>query len=549
MHYLLAYIHCFLYFYTVNQAVNISNLSPEVAVLLQQKSSLDNAILDINSLVLSKNDLLCQKENIIAEKETIIVEKEAEIYDLRFQLDQLRRALFGSKSERFVPEDVNQLRFDFDMGEEVVVESQKEDIAYTRLKKGKKPARPNPRLPIPAHLERVVETIEPENLPEGSKKIGEEITEVLEMTPARVYVRQIVRPKYALPQEAGIQIANLPSLPLPRANAGASLLSYLIVNKYVNHLPFYRQVQMLKREGVVLPESTINNWFASTIDLLEPLYNVIWKQIRELDHLFIDESTIPVQSVDKPGGTLKGYHWIFKSISPHLVFFYYNKGSRSQRILQEVLPGFQGAVQCDGYQAYEQLDNIKGVITIGCWAHARRKFEQALDNDPERATYALREIKKLYDIERESVEASYTHDQTKELRALKSFPILKDFETWMLEQATQVLPKSPIGKAILYTCGMYRRLIRYTLDGRYRIDNNLAENAVRPLALGRKNYLFCGNHQAARRTAIIYSLMGTCIANNVNPQEWLTDILNRIQDHNIQKLDELLPHNWKLRLS
>jgi hypothetical protein len=116
----------------------------------------------------------------------------------------------------------------------------------------------------------------------------------------------------------------------------------------------------------------------------------------------------------------------------------------------------------------------------------------------------------------------------------------------MLEQAAQVLPKSPIGKAILYTCGMYRRLVRYTLDGRYRIDNNLAENAVRPLALGRKNYLFCGNHKAAERTAIIYSLMGTCIANQVNPQEWLTDVLNRIQDHNIQKLDELLPHNWKL---
>ena len=258
------------------------------------------------------------------------------------------------------------------------------------------------------------------------------------------------------------------------------------------------------------------------------------------------ECTIPVQSIDKPGGTIKGYHWIFKSISPHLTFFYYNKGSRSQRILQEVLPGFQGAAQCDGYQGYEQLDNIKGVITIGCWAHARRKFEQALDNDPGRANYALAEIKKLYDIERYATEANCSFDQIKALRAEKSFPILKDFEQWMLEQAAQVLPKSPIGKAILYARGMYRRLVRYTLDGRYRIDNNLAENAVRPLALGRKNYLFCGNHQAAERTAIIYSLMGTCIANNVNPQEWLTDILNRIQDHNIQKLDELLPHNWKL---
>jgi len=550
---LLVYVDCFLYFYTVNQAINIPDLSPEVAFLLCENRVPTNAVSQVNSLVLSKNDLISQKENIIAQKEDVIAQntkviaqKDATIYDLQFQLAQLRRAIFGSKSERHVPENPDQLRLDFDLGEEAAAAPQKEQISYSRLKAAKKPAQPNPRLPIPAHLERVVETIEPENLPEGSKKIGEEITEVLEITPAKVYVRQIVRPKYALPQEAGIQIANLPSLPLYRSNAGASLLAWLIVNKYVNHLPFYRQVQMLKRDGVVLPESTVNRWFTSTIDLLKPLYNEIWKQIKTLDHLFVDESTIPVQSIDKPGGTVKGYHWIFKSISPHLVFFYYNKGSRSQRILQEVLPGFQGAAQCDGYQAYEQLDNIKGVITIGCWAHARRKFEQALDNGPVRANYALAEIKKLYDVEREATDANYSFDQIKALRAEKSFPILKDFEEWMLEQAAQVLPKSPIGKAILYACGMYRRLVRYTLDGRYRIDNNLAENAVRPLALGRKNYLFCGNHEAAGRTAIIYSLMGTCVANQINPQEWLTDILNRIQDHNIQKLDELLPHNWKL---
>ncbi|MBP6611002.1 MAG: IS66 family transposase [Paludibacter sp.] len=346
------------------------------------------------------------------------------------------------------------MRLDFDLGKEVVVALKKEDIAYSRLKSAKKPTQPNPRLPIPAHLERVVETIEPENLPEGSKKIGEEITEVLEITPAKVYVRQIVRPKYALPQEAGIQIADLLSLPLPRSNAGASLLAHLIVNKYVNHLPFYRQVQMFQRDGIVLPESTVNRWFASTIDLLKPLYNEIWKQLKTLDHLFIDESTIPVQSIDKPGGTIKGCHWIFKSISPHLVFFYYNKGSRAQYILLEVLPGFQGAAQCDGYQAYEKLDNTKGVITIGCWVHVRRKFEQSLNNDPVRANYALAQIKKLYDVERYATQANCSFDQIKVLRAEKSFPIIKDFEQWMLEQAAHILPKNPIGKAILYACGM-----------------------------------------------------------------------------------------------
>ena len=487
---------------------------------------------------------LLQKENEILRGK--LLTKESVIFDLRFQLDQLRRAIFGHKSERFVPENPDQLRLDFDMGEEAPATPETETITITRLKKKKKAAQPNVRLAIPAHLPRVIEIIEPENLPAGSKKIGEEKTEVLEITPARIYVRCIIRPKYALPQEKGISIAYLPSLPLPKSNAGASLIAWLIVNKYVNHLPFYRQVQILKRDGVDLAESTINKWFAKTADLLEPLYDRIWMHIRESDHIFADESTIKVLNTDKPSGSLKGYFWLFKMLDPGMVLFYYNKGSRGYHILHEVLPGFQGAVQCDGYGAYDDLDKIKGITTIGCWAHARRKFEQALENDPLPARYAMLKIQELYAIERKATEGNFTPDQIKELREKESYPILKEFETWLLATAQTVLPKSPIGKAIHYTYGIYRKLIRYTLDGRYRIDNNLAENSVRDLALGRKNYLFCGNHESARRTAVIYSLMASCKVNDVNPQEWLTDVLNRIQDQKNQKMDELLPHIWKL---
>ena len=487
---------------------------------------------------------LLQKENEILRGK--LLTKESVIFDLRFQLDQLRRAIFGHKSERFVPENPDQLRLDFDMGEEAPATPETETITITRLKKKKKAAQPNVRLAIPAHLPRVIEIIEPENLPAGSKKIGEEKTEVMEITPARIYVRCIIRPKYALPQEKGISIAYLPSLPLPKSNAGASLIAWLIVNKYVNHLPFYRQVQILKRDGVDLAESTINKWFAKTADLLEPLYDRIWMHIRESDHIFADESTIKVLNTDKPSGSLKGYFWLFKMLDPGMVLFYYNKGSRGYHILHEVLPGFQGAVQCDGYGAYDDLDKIKGITTIGCWAHARRKFEQALENDPLPARYAMLKIQELYAIERKATEGNFTPDQIKELREKESYPILKEFETWLLATAQTVLPKSPIGKAIHYTYGIYRKLIRYTLDGRYRIDNNLAENSVRDLALGRKNYLFCGNHESARRTAVIYSLMASCKVNDVNPQEWLTDVLNRIQDQKNQKMDELLPHIWKL---
>jgi len=505
------YINCFLYLYTVNEANNISELALKLEHSLKENAQLRE-----------------------------------QISELKFQLAQLRRTIFGRKSERFVPQDPSQLRLDFDMGEEVVPTPESEEITYSRIVKKKSTAKPNVRMAIPEHLPRVTEIIEPENLPEGSKRIGEEVTEVLEITPAKIYVRRIVRPKYALPEETGISIAYLPSLPLPRSNAGASLITWLIVNKYVDHLPFYRQVQILKRDNINLAESTINDWFKATADLLEPLYKEIWKQIKATDHLFVDETTIPVQSVDKPGGTIKGYHWIFRGIDPNLILFYYNQGSRGYHILHEVLPGFKGAVQCDAYGAYSELDNVKGIITIGCWAHVRRKFDQALSNDSEQATYALTKIKELYAIERKATENNLNPDEIKELREKESLPILKEFEEWLWETSQKVLPKSPIGKAIAYTYSIYRRLMRYTLDGRYRIDNNLAENGVRPLALGRKNYLFCGNHQAAERTAIIYSLLGSCKVNNVNPQEWLTDVLNRIQDHNIQKLDELLPNKWKL---
>jgi transposase len=497
---------------------------------------------NISELAL-ENELLLKEIELL---HTSHLTKDEIIAKLDFQIKQLRRAMFGSKSERFVPENPDQLRLDFGIGLEAPVVPENDETTSTCLKRKKSIPKANVRMPIPAHLPRVTEIIEPENLPQGSKKIGEEVTEVLEMTPAQIYVRRIVRPKYALPQEAGVVIGLLPSLPLYRANVGPSLLAWLIVNKYVNHLPFHRQSQMLMRDGFYLPESTSNGWFKAGVDLLVPLYDELWKLLRNLDHIFADESTIPVMDVEKPGGTVKGYHWIFRGIDPNLVFFYYNKGSRGYHILHEVLPGFQGAVQCDGYGAYDQLDNIKGIMTVGCWAHARRKFEAALGNDSDLASYALSKIGELYAIERRATEGNFSHEQIREIREKESFPILKEFETWLLKQIPNVPPKSPIGVAILYTYGMYRKLIRYTLDGRYRMDNNLAENGVRPLALGRKNYLFCGNHEAAERTAVIYSLLGSCKVNDVNPQEWLTDVLTRIQDHNSQKLDELLPHKWKL---
>ena len=487
-----------------------------------------------------------EQENERLKKE--LLERDSTIEKLSNELIALRRRMFGRSSERFVPEDPAQLSLAFDGQESIPeeagieAETEKIEITYTRNKENnKKPL----RTAIPDSIRREDLVIEPENIPEGAVKIGEEVTEKLLYTPGEVYVLRTIRPKYALPQGGGVRIADLPTQILPRSNAGASLLAYILVSKFVDHIPFYRLLEIFKRQQISLPASTVNDWASDSIDQIRPVYHVIKKLVLQSDYLMMDESTIPVMDRDHPGATRKGYHWIVKSPMLNMLFFHYDKGSRSQRVAVELLHSFQGAVQSDAYGAYNIYETKKGVMLLGCWAHARRKFEQALENDPQRAKLALKLIGDLYAIEREAKEAGLTYDQIKELREEKSYPIIRTFEKWLLENITLVLPKSLIGKAITYTYNIYPRLARYVLDGRYKIDNNDAENGVRPLALGRKNYLFCGNNLSAERTAIIYTLMGCCKMAGVNPLAWLTDVLNRLPDHSAQRLEELLPINWK----
>jgi len=497
-----------------------------------------------------QNETIEQKierlENGIVERDSKIAERDAKIQKLTDEVFALRRKLFGRSSERYIPQDPAQLSIAFDglesLPEELEAPTEEIEITYIR----KKPQKKQPvRNAIPEHIRRVDVVIEPENIPEGSVRIGEEITEKLGYVPGEVYVIRTIRPKYALPQGGGIKIADLPSQVLPRSNAGASLLAHLLVSKYQDHLPFYRQLEIFKRQKIILAASTVNGWFVDSVDLLRLLYETLKKEVLSSDYIQIDESTIPVMDKDHPGSTRKGYHWIVRSPMQNQLFFHYQNGSRAQKVVVELLHPFQGAVQSDAYGAYDIYENKKGVLLLGCMAHARRKFEIALKDDPERAKYALKIFRDLYAIEREAKEMELSHDAIKQLREEKSYPILKNFEKWLLENHSAVLPKSLIGKAISYTYNIYPRLARYVLDGRYNIDNNGAENGVRSLALGRKNYMFCGNNEAAERTAIIYSLLGTCKLAGVNPTEWLTDVLNRLPNHSVLRLSELLPGNWK----
>ncbi|HUT84169.1 MAG TPA: IS66 family transposase, partial [Thermodesulfobacteriota bacterium] len=496
----------------------------------------------INSLGVhsEKGVFLTHEEyNIFVALEEEKREQDIEIAYLKQELAQIKRMIFGSKSERFIQEDPGQLELGLDVEKKEAPEAETEQLSFTRRKpKGKKQESPI-RLPLPSHLHREEILIEPQEDVTGGKKIGEVVTEILEYTPGKFYVEKYIRPKYALPEDKGIVIGNLPSLPIPRGNAGPGLLAHIVISKFQDHLPFYRQIQQFKRADITIAESTLNGWFSATCRLLEPLYERLVELIKKSHYLMADETPIPVLTKDKPGSTHKGYHWVYYSPMDKLVCFDYRKG-RGREGPEVFLEGFQGTLQTDGYAGYNEFEKKQGITLLACMAHSRRKYEQSLDNDPERARYALERIQDLYKVERQAREEGLSFEQRKELRLKKSKPVLEELESWMKKQLPEVLPKSAIGKAITYTLKLWPRLVRYTEDGRWEVDNNLIENSIRPSALGRKNFLFAGSHEGAKRAAMMYSFLGTCKINNVEPLAWLKDVLTRIPDHSIHKLEELL---------
>ena len=481
------------------------------------------------SIIITKEEY----ENFLSQSSRISI--------LEHQLSELRRMIFGAKSERFIATDINQMTL-FDLPGQQTKSPEEEQITYTRNKSDKKKKQPL-RLELSAHLPRKEEIIEPENIHEDAKKIGEAVTEILEYEPSQIYVRRIVRPKYIVSsndEQTQITIADLPALPIPKGNAGAGILAHILISKFVDHLPFYRQKQIFKRQGVVIAESTINGWFNATTTLLGPLYDTLKKKLLPAGYIMADETPLPVLTKDKPGATHKGYHWVYYDPVNKLVLFDYQK-TRSREGPDRMLESYTGYLQTDGYVAYTNLKNQKNITLLACLAHARRKFEHAKDNDPQRAEEVLLLFQKLYDIERIAREENFDFDRIKELRQQQALPVLRKMETWLNENIYQTLPQSAIGQAIAYTLKLWPRLARYVEDGRFQIDNNLIENSIRPVALGRKNYLFAGSHHAARQAAIIYSLLATCKINNVEPFGWLKHTLNVIPDYPANQLHKLLP--------
>lgn len=467
---------------------------------------------------------------------------------LRHELDQLKRLIFGKRSERFLPSvPPEQLSIDLNtqaVAVTVVAEPVVQKIEYTRTQKEKTEKLPV-RMKLPASLPREQVVLEPAEDVSGMRKIGEEITEELERIPGKLFVRQYVRPKYARANGEGVVIAELPVRPIDKGIPGPGLLAQIAIDKYTDHLPIHRQIQRFEREGIKLSSSTLTDWISGTCNLLEPLYEALKKEVLSRNYLQADETPIKVLDKDKKGTTHRGYHWVYHAPLERLVLFDYREG-RGREGPGECLKDFQGYLQTDGYAVYEDYQKKAGITLLHCMAHARRKFDEALDNDKARAEYALTEFQKLYAIERRLKEEGLNQEQALHTRQTESVLLLNSLKEWMLDNYKAVLPQSAIGLALHYSLQRWDRLMIYTTDGRLQIDNNLVENTIRPVAIGRKNYLFAGSHNGARRAAMLYSFLGTCKINSVNPFDWLRDTLEKIPAHPVNQLEKLLPQNYKV---
>lgn len=465
-----------------------------------------------------------------------------EIINLRHELDQLRRLVFGSRHERFIANTPpEQLALDLTAETVQAAPVPVQAIEYTRQQRKEKTEKVQTgRMRLPADLPREQVILEPEGDVSGLKKIGEEITEELERIPGRLFVRQYVRPKYAKAGGEGVLIADLPVRPIDKGIPGPGLLAQIIIDKYTDHLPVHRQIQRFGREGIKLSSSTLTDWIGGTCTLLEPLYDTLKANVLSSHYLQADETPIKVLDKDKKGTTHRGYHWVYHAPVERLVLFDYREG-RGREGPQEILKDFTGHLQTDGYAVYQDFDKKSTIKPFNCMAHARRKFDEAKDNDLVRASYALTEIQKVYAIERQAKNETLSTKQRQALRQERSLPILQALKDWMLENYKMVLPKSAIGQALHYSLERFDKLMLYTTDGKLEVDNNLIENAIRPVAIGRKNYLFAGSHNGARRAAMLYSFIGTCKINDVNPFEWLKNTLETIPQHPVNKLYELIP--------
>ena len=521
----------------------------------------------LRKAVVGKDAEISHKDALLSLKDAEISRKNAEIKKLSDTLLWLRRKVFGKMSEKNLPLDPDQLLL-FEQEHltdeerarlDKEVEAAEQQMTKTITVKVKPSRRDLDTTGLPTE----VIDIYPDGTTDENGKLKDEYVEIgtdessrLEHIAAKTYIKKTVIHKVMLksdsnnktPEDRRIICARLPLAPVNRCMAGASVLADIIIGKFMYHLPFYRQIQQYKESGITISDSTMGGWYEAAVEKLKLLYDILRQHILQSEYIQIDESVLPVIDSEKHKAR-KGYEWCVRDAIRGAVMFYYDRGSRGGKVAREILGAYKGAVQCDGYDAYDQFEKNDNITVYGCWAHARRKFVDALNENNRLATEALCFIRKIYKVESDANKAGLNADERKEQRLKISYPTIRLFETWMKETYLKVLPNSKMGDAIEYTYSLLPRLSRYVNDGRIHIDNNLIENAIRPLALGRKNYLFCGNDASAYRAAIVYSLISTCKAVDVDPRTWMEDVLRKIPYYQRDQRDlaELLPFNWKNR--
>jgi transposase len=480
----------------------------------------------------------------------VIAEKEIQIVALNFELDKFRRYLFGRKSEKLPVREVDAAQMSlFDLG---TAQEQQEEISEKVVAKpeapkepAKKRAKGTGRMKLPENLRRETVIIEPEEDIAGCVKIGEEVTEVLDLIPAEFYVKRYVRPKYARPNGEGIIIAALPDRAIDKGIPSEAVIAQMIVDKYVYGMPLHRQIDKYRRLGANIPASTASDWLIKGWRHLVPLWELLKLLVMSQKYLQADESPMKVLDRNHKNGIHQGYMWVYNAPVDNLVLFDYRKG-RGSSGPGEMLKFYIGILQTDGYSVYEKLfAKHPNIMLVYCMAHARRKFVDALKYDKERAGHVLGRMQVLYALEQHMRDQQLSWGEKTILRQKEAEPVLKELKEWMLEQLPSTPPSSPLGKALAYALPRWDGLSAYVRHGQIEIDNNLAENSIRPLVVGRKNFLFAGSHQAAEMTAAMYSFMATCKKNGVGELEWLKDVLTRIQSHKQKDLYQLLPNNWK----
>jgi len=404
------------------------------------------------------------------------------------------------------------------------------------------------RQPLPRHLkrERIVHDLADAEkhcatCQQALRPIGEECSERYEYIPAQLTVIEDVCKKYAC--ACTVKTATKPSQPIEKSTAGASLLAQVIVAKTADHLPLHRQEQIFARHGVEISRKTMGGWLAQCADLLQPLYGSLKEVLFQSKVIGTDDTSVKVLDIKLPFART-GRIWPYYGDADHPVILYDYTATRERAGPEKFLAGYRGYLQADAYGGYDAFfkDPARGLIEVGCWAHARRYFHKALESDRARMGPALLLIAQLYRVEKQA--RSLAPEDRLGLRQLQFQPILDKLRDYLAEIQTEILPKSPEGRAVRYTLKNWAALTRYCKDGDLQIDNNATERAIRSVAVGRNNWIFFGSDRGGKTAAILRSFVATCQRAGIDPFTWLKDILSRLAGHPINRLAELLPHNW-----